>query len=346
MPDIAIIGGGFIAQLAHIGPLAALSNVRLTALAEPDPGLLEKVGRAHGFKKSYSDYHDLLDTDDFDALIVCLPLKAQELVVREALAKGKPVLSEKPMALTLDAAQSLAGVADKARASWTIGFMKRHDPGVQQFREMLQDPATAQRLGQVRHVAMRDFCARYGVNPPDHFRREGSRAVRYPEAADTPEWLPDELGDGYRYCLNVMSHDVNLLRFLFGEDLALERFSADPANTQRASFAVGDVPIDLVVAHVWTGVWDQQIDVTFANGRLSLIIPSPLNVNAYARIECRDHNGVQEVEVVTGDTHWAFARQAQNFVAGLENGSDSSNKPLSCLQDMKLIDAMWRSVVA
>ncbi|MEM6384555.1 MAG: Gfo/Idh/MocA family oxidoreductase [Pseudomonadota bacterium] len=346
MPDIAVIGGGFIAQIAHIGPLSALPNVRLTALSEPAPELLENVGKTHSFDAQYSAYQDLLAAGNFDALVVCLPLKAQELVVRDALKTGKPVLSEKPMALTLDAAQALADLAADHEADWTIGFMKRHDPGVQQLRAMLADPATTQRLGPIRHVAMRDFCARYGVVPPEHFRRSGSRIVRYPEAVDAPDWLPPELGDSYRYCLNVMSHDVNLLRFLFGDGLLLQRFSSDATKTQRASLMAGEVPIDLVAAPVWTGVWDQQLDVTFANGRLSLIIPSPLDMSAHARIECRDHDGLHQIEVQTGNTPWAFARQARNFVEGLEKGNDSGNKPANCLQDMKLIDAMWRSVVA
>ncbi|MGD9854048.1 MAG: Gfo/Idh/MocA family protein [Planctomycetaceae bacterium] len=63
---------------------------------------------------TYADYHDLLADSSVDLVDICLPTDRHESLVLEALAAGKHVLVEKPIAIELDAADRMVAAAEKA----------------------------------------------------------------------------------------------------------------------------------------------------------------------------------------------------------------------------------------
>jgi predicted dehydrogenase len=74
------------------------------------PGTLMDLGDV----TAYSDYHDLLSDPDIDLVDICLPTDQHEQVTLEALAAGKHVLVEKPIAVDLDAARRMVDAAAAA----------------------------------------------------------------------------------------------------------------------------------------------------------------------------------------------------------------------------------------
>src|SRR5262249_48283648 len=75
------------------------------------------------------DYGELLDADAVDALIVsAAPEDTHYPIARDCLTAGKHVLLEKPMALTLDEADGLIEVAERAGATLTVGYSQRFQP--------------------------------------------------------------------------------------------------------------------------------------------------------------------------------------------------------------------------
>ncbi len=71
--------------------------------------------------KTYSDYHDLLADSDIDMVDICLPTDQHEKVTLEAIAAGKHVLVEKPIAIDMKAANRMVRVAERAGSQLLVG---------------------------------------------------------------------------------------------------------------------------------------------------------------------------------------------------------------------------------
>jgi len=342
---IGMIGAGFIAQAAHLYAFSRISEARIVALAEPHDGLREAVARRFAIGTSTANYRDLLCRPDIDGVVICVPRRAQSLLVTEFISENQAVLSEKPMAMTLAEAEGMVEKAQRSGARWMVGYMKRHDRGVQRFARLLSELRASGELGEILHVGMRDFCAVYGIAKPEYIARNGARPIRYPESTAAPDFVPDILHSNYEYTINVASHDINLLRMFFGEGLTVTNFSIHPGGLQCASFDSSGIPISLVVGPADLGRWDQRIDVTFARGRASLILPSPLarQVSGFIQLEspgCKNSLFVTPMEHI-----WAFEAQARAFIDSIRSKSGPETSGVSSLADMALVDSLWRKVI-
>jgi len=339
---IGVIGAGFIAQVAHLHAFSRIPEACLVTLAESDDFLRSEVASKFGIRDAMSNYRDLLRRQDIDAFVVCVPRRAQALVVAEALSKGRPVLSEKPVAMTFDEAERMVSLAERAYAPWMVGYMKRFDPGVRRFKQVLSQFQANGDLGDMLSVEMRDFCATYGVSIPEHVRRPGPRAYRYAEGPVAPDFLPPDRWADYEYTVNVASHDINLLRMLFDEALSVTSFVARPQGAQLARFDSAGIPINLVVAPMDVGYWDQRVDVNFRKGRLTLTLPSPLARDRYAQIYLERHGAREEILLGAEKPVWAFEAQASAFVETALARTVPPNSGAACLADMEIIETLWK----
>ncbi len=341
---VGVIGAGFIAQVAHLHSLSRIDGVQLAGLAEPHEELRDAVARRFGINRAVGDYRELLYGGGIDAMVVSLPRGAQSLVVADALDHVPAVLSEKPMAMTLAEAQRMLAVARRSGALWGIGYMKRHDIGVRQFVKLINGLRSDGSLGPILDVRMRDACAEYGVAKPDHVRRNGQRPVRFPEAARAPEFVPHTLTSDYEYTVNVASHDLNLLRMLFGDALTVKSFHVQRGGAQHATLATGEFLIGLTVVPASVGHWDQRVDVVFAKGQASLVLPSPLARQASASIVLATARGLEEMTIPPADHVWAFEAQARAFIAAVASHGELEVSGEACVGDLELIDGLWRKV--
>ncbi|MCI8493057.1 MULTISPECIES: Gfo/Idh/MocA family protein [Anaerotruncus] len=97
---VGIIGAGSIADIGHCPSIEALPNAYLAALCDTNTEFLDKMSRKWNPKKTYVDYHDMLEDKDVQVVIVGTPnrLHAQEAI--DAMRAKKHVIVEKPFACT------------------------------------------------------------------------------------------------------------------------------------------------------------------------------------------------------------------------------------------------------
>lgn len=338
---LGVIGAGFIAQVAHLPAFSEVPDCRIAAIADNRDGLRERVAGRYGIGSSLPSHRRLLEDPDIDAVVVSMPRRCQAPIVEEALASGKAVLAEKPMGHTLAQGRRLVACAERHRAPYAIGFMKRHDPAVRLFRDRLAGLCAGRELGAPVHVAVRDFCAAYAVPIPPHERDDAPRPFRYDEWAAAPDGLAPELHGEYEYTLNVVSHDINLLRFLFGDGLGVTAFRIRPGRSQTAVLSAGDFDIVLQAGRAGTGAWDQSVDVFFEKGLLRLSLPSPLSRQEVGTVSLTAP-GRQEVTTLPPHQRvWAFRAQAERFVSALRGREPLEASGRDCLGDLRLIEALW-----
>ena len=87
---------------------------------------------------TYADYHDLLADESIDLVDVCLPTDQHETVALEALAAGKHVLVEKPIAIELEAADRMVSAAESAGRLLMVAHVLPFFPEFRWAREAIE----------------------------------------------------------------------------------------------------------------------------------------------------------------------------------------------------------------
>jgi predicted dehydrogenase len=119
-----LVGTGFWAATVHAAGIAAHPRAELVGVWGRNPAKAETLAGQFGAEQ-FSDVDELIDAVEAVAFAVPPDLQA-ELAVR-AGAAGRLLLLEKPLALTVEAADR---VVEAARAPTVVFFTRRFDPGV------------------------------------------------------------------------------------------------------------------------------------------------------------------------------------------------------------------------
>ena len=343
---IGVVGSGFIAQVAHLDPLAEVAGAKLAAIADNRIELREAVAARHAIGLQTDLPADLFAVPEIDAFVVVLPRRAMGPAVEAAVATGKPVLAEKPMGHTLAQGRRLVAAAKASGSALAVGFMKRHDPGVCLFKAELAKLRASGDLGEIVHVAMHDYCATYAVPAPHHIRARAERPFRYPEWPSAPEALPAGHRADYDYTLNVASHDLNLLRYLLGPEERLSAVSlrVRSGRHQLACLDAGSFDVALELGRVDTGRWAQGVDVYFRRGRLGLRLPSPLARQEVGEVVVERSGAIETFLPPLNQREYAFKAQARQFIDVVRGIAPPLASGEDALADLELIEDLWKLV--
>jgi len=114
----------------------------LTAIADINAEGLKAYGEQYGVKKQYTDYIEMLETEEIDLVSVCTRPKLHAPVVIETAKRGvKGILSEKPMAENLGQAREMLETCSQHGVKLAIDHQVRFSAPYQLAREMIADGA-------------------------------------------------------------------------------------------------------------------------------------------------------------------------------------------------------------
>jgi predicted dehydrogenase len=187
-----VLGAAWIADRALLAALRDAAGSELLAIASRDPARARELAARHGVPRVHADYAGLLADPEVDAVYVPLPNSLHLPWTQRALAAGKHVLCEKPLAMNATEAREMA---DSARASGRLlmeAAMYRFQP---RMRELVASLAGA----EIRHV---------------------SASFTFPIAAADNYRLRPELGGGA--LLDVGFYVADVARWLLGEPERVE----------------------------------------------------------------------------------------------------------------------------
>jgi predicted dehydrogenase len=341
---IGFVGGGMMAQVGHLPFYLADPRVDVVAIAEERPSLRAALSAKLGADRLLPNREALLARSDIDAVIISSPRPATGPLTLEALSAGKHVLAEKPMAHSVAQARRLVEAARERKLVYAIGHMKLFDLGVVAAKAALDEIRTSGRLGRLLSARVYDFSKSYAVPIPPHNRPNESRAERYPVWPTFPDWLEERYRSAYAWFLNSASHDVSLLRQLLPGPVTVTGAASPNDGAVSALLQAGDVPVHLEIAKTEAGRWLEGAEFLFEAGRLALSLPSPMAVDEVARVTIDDRRlGLVEEAVETG-AGWSFARQARGFIDSLVAGDVPLASGEAALEDMELIEAIWRNI--
>jgi len=134
-----IVGCGVIAA-THAEAIDAIGGARLVAVTDADAGRAAAFARSRGCAAE-PDLAALVSRPDVDVICVCVPSGLHAQVGVEAAAAGKHLVIEKPMDVTLEAADRLIAAARDAGVRMTVISQHRFDPGPAELRRLLDGNA-------------------------------------------------------------------------------------------------------------------------------------------------------------------------------------------------------------
>jgi predicted dehydrogenase len=134
----AIIGCGGITLQNHLPGLAMCPDTRVIALCDADLATLERARQQTGVPVVSTDYADIVKRDDVHAVIIATPNFLHPPIAQAAIANGKHVLCEKPLALNAADARAMAEAGDKAGVRHMTAFTYRFVPAMRYLRALVQ----------------------------------------------------------------------------------------------------------------------------------------------------------------------------------------------------------------
>lgn len=339
---LGFIGAGFIGQVAHLANYSQVKDGQIVALAAGRPGLRRRVAQRYGIPRTYATHHELLKDKEVEAVVAVTGRLSTGPVAFDCLKAGKSLLTEKPMASTLEQALKLVETAQSQGVIYVVGYMRRYDEGVQKAKIILDELIRSGELGPILYARAHCFAGDAYCKCDGHIVTDEKKTEGWETWPIAPAWIPEEQHQEYHQYLNQHCHNINLLRYLLGKNPSV-------LNVQfnKSSFQVVIFDFEGHIATLETGRfsyqgWDEIVEIYFANGRLRIKIPPPLLRNVPSKIELYRGGQVQQTCLLHSEWSWAFRRQAEAFITDVREKRASLSSGADSLNDMRIIEAIWK----
>jgi predicted dehydrogenase len=299
---------------------------RVAAIASREAGRAEQVAAGLGIATAHDSYEALLADAEVDVVYIPLPNHLHLEWTLKAIAAGKHVLCEKPLALNASDAARMVDAAEAAGVVLMEAFMYRLHPSWVAVREMV----AAGRIGRL--TAIQSWFSYYNDDPAN---------IRNIAAA----------GGGALY--DIGCYCINLSRTLFGGEPSRVQASVvrDPASgVDILTSVILDFPAGQATFTCSTRVeTDQRVHVYGTTGRISVAIP--FNIPPNRPTEVHVVAGGQppvapHTEVLTFATADPYSVEAETFAAAVLDGTPPPFPARDAVANMRVIDRIFELAAA
>ncbi|MBN1261474.1 MAG: Gfo/Idh/MocA family oxidoreductase [Anaerolineae bacterium] len=149
---VCVVGCGDLGTV-HALRWQRLAEAEVVAVVDVDQERACKLAETCGLDQNDADYRDAIVRSDVDVVSVCVPTALHVDVAVFAMEHGKHAISEKPIGLTLEAADRMIAAAERHGVKLALGFMRRHSPVLPALRTWL----AAGHLGRPVLYQARDY---------------------------------------------------------------------------------------------------------------------------------------------------------------------------------------------
>ncbi len=149
MIRVGLMGAGVVASYGHIPAIQRTPGLVLKSIFEPDSGRMMATKADFKVDQGFTD-SDLFFRSGLDAVVVTSPAPVHVANVELAARYGKPVLCEKPLAMTEAEAEHMIGVMRGAKLPLYVGFTYRFSPSAMEIKRLVRERA----IGEVRDLRL------------------------------------------------------------------------------------------------------------------------------------------------------------------------------------------------
>jgi len=310
---LGMLGTGIAARKLYLPAFQALKHrVELVACANRTRQKAEEYARLASIPRVVDSAEELLALPEVDAVLISLPIESQPEYVLAALAAGKPVLSEKPVASTAAEGRKLLAKAARYRTPWLVGenfaYMEQAD---RLFQWIERGKLGAVRLVQATQLTLMDRS-----NP--YFHTAWRAAPKHPGG----------------FVLDAGVHIAHLLRRGFGAPSRIQNLTASfnpelpPLDTALATF---EFPSGALGS--WTSCFSARYD-----GPILRVYGEKANAELHYRdAVLRDARGK---ETRFTPKHDSFTGQFAHFADIVLKGVKPRVSPADALLDLEIMQAI------
>ncbi|MCZ7418413.1 Gfo/Idh/MocA family oxidoreductase [Verrucosispora sp. WMMA2121] len=347
------------------------ARARMALICGRDSAKVAEAADRLGWQEHTTDWRELVNRPDIDVVDICTPGDSHAEIALAALAAGKHVLCEKPLANTVAEAREMTAAAATARAGGArsmCGFNYRRVPAVALMRQLIADG----RLGEIRHVRA-TYLQDWIVDPQFplvwRLRKEVSGSGALGD-------IGAHIIDLTQYVTGQLISGVSAVTETFVKERPLPAESSGlAAQADGAGAATGPVTVDdaaIFVARLDGGALATYEATRFATGRKNAL---RVEINGSLGSVAFDLERLNELEfldatrpaaeqgfsriLVTEAEHpylsawWppghiigyehSFTHQMRDFIEAVATGTDPSPSFAEALQVQLVLDAVTRS---
>lgn len=188
----AIAGCGVISRF-HLNAIRSIEDAALRGVYDAVPESAQRAAEEYGVQ-AYPDYAALLADDTVDAVCICTPSHLHAQLALQAIAAGKHVMVEKPIALTLEDCDAISAAAKRAGVLVGVVSQLRYGQGIARVRHALE-------IGLLGRITRCDLYMKY-YRPQSYY--------------DSGTWRGTLSMDGGGALMNQGIHGIDLVRYLMG----------------------------------------------------------------------------------------------------------------------------------
>jgi predicted dehydrogenase len=131
---IGIVGAGAIARRAHLPAFGSIDETNVVGIADADKSLADRVAKEFGIPSSYGSAEEMLQNDSMDLVDICTPTSTHAQIVSLAAKHHKPVLVEKPLAISLTECLKIQEIVAEAGIKLCVVQNWRYFPAVTEVK--------------------------------------------------------------------------------------------------------------------------------------------------------------------------------------------------------------------
>ena len=230
-----IIGCGDVTELKSGPAFNKVQNSKLVAVMRRDAAKAKDYAERHNVQKWYSDAELLINDPEVNAIYIATPPATHQKFTLAALAVGKPVYVEKPMALNYNSATSMALKATETNTKLVVAHYRREQPFFKKIKQLLDDKI----IGDTKLVNLQYY-------------KKALTAVALQDNRNKWRVDPEISGGGLFH--DLAPHQLDLMYYFFGDAEAVNGVSFNQGGLYKADDTVsGNVLFKNGV--LFNGVW-------------------------------------------------------------------------------------------
>jgi predicted dehydrogenase len=211
-----IIGVGDVCEKKSGPAFQKIEGSELVAVMRRTSAMAADFAQRHGVPKWYDDAEKLITDSDINAIYIATPPDGHAYYTALAVAAGKPIYVEKPMARTHQECLDMVTACETAGVPLFVAYYRRALPNYLKIKDLIEEGA----IGDIRFVDVKVYKSLY----PDIVG----------QSQNTQNWRtkPEIAGAGYFY--DLAAHQLDYLDFLFGRIVKAEGIAKNFGNLYPA----------------------------------------------------------------------------------------------------------------
>jgi predicted dehydrogenase len=308
-----IIGCGDVTEVKSGPGFQKADGSALVAVMRRDAAKAEDYARRHNIPRWYADADALIADREVDAIYIATPPSSHKEYVFKVARAGKPILVEKPMALSATECETMIAACCEAGVPLRVAYYRRKLPRFEKMRELIQSGT----IGEPRAIAVRQF-----------------------QRLDAPlpqPWKIDSATNGGGLFVDMQTHTLDWLHYVFG---SVREVCGVAVNAAQIHGAEDTVRYSLLFKNgvVASGIFaytvaraEESVTIYGSEGEVSMGFFVP---NGDLRLI---RNGVEEIIQLPDPPH-VHQPLIQTFVDELKGGSILESTGETALGAARVID--------